>query len=70
MTKKKKPEKSKGPVTLGRSTFIDDILKKVESQQLVGPRNVPSRQPIVSLWATGSPSIAYAEVHNKTRGTE
>jgi len=53
MTKKKKlennpillpkPEKSKGPVTLGRSTFIDDILKKVESQPSVGPRNVASR---------------------------
>jgi len=26
-----KPDKAKGPVTLGRSTFIDDVIKKVES---------------------------------------
>jgi len=47
MTKKKRPEnnpiphpkleKPKGPMTLGRSTFIDDILNKVESQPSVGP---------------------------------
>jgi len=57
MTKKKrlenntishpKPEKSKGPVTLGRSTFIDDILRKVESQPSVGPRTIASRQPTI-----------------------
>lgn len=65
-----KPEKSKGPVTLGRSTFIDDILRKAESQPLVGPRTVASRQSTVSIRATGSPSVAYAEVHSKTEGTE
>lgn len=57
-------------MTLGRSTFIDEILKKSESQPSVGPINVAFRQPIVYLRATGSPSIAYAEVHNKTVGTE
>ena len=41
MTKKKKientpkplpnPDKVKGPVTLGQSTFIDDIIKQAES---------------------------------------
>ena len=57
-------------MTLGRSTFIDDILRKTESQPSVGPRTVASRQPSVSLQATGSPFVAYAEVHNKMVGTE
>jgi len=80
MTKKKRPEnnpiphpkleKSKGLVTLGQSTFIDNILKKVESQLSVVPRTIASRQSIVSLRATGSPSVAYAEVHSKMEGTE
>lgn len=76
MTKKKKlknnpkplpkPDKAKGPVTLGRSTCIDDILKKAEYQPLVGPRKVSSRKPTGSLWAIDSPSVAITEVHNKT----
>jgi len=76
MTKKKKqennpkplpkPDKAKGPMTLGRSTFIDEILKKAESQPLVGPRNVTSRQLTSSLQATGSPSVAFTEVHSQT----
>jgi len=50
MTKQKKPEKNskplpklekaKGPVTLGRPTFIDEIFRKSESQPLVGPKKV------------------------------
>jgi hypothetical protein len=47
MTKKKDLEKPKpppkitkaqGPVLPGRSTFIDDIIRKDESQASVGPR--------------------------------
>jgi len=38
-----KPEKAKGPMTLGRSTFIDEIFKKAESHPSVGPRKVISR---------------------------
>jgi hypothetical protein len=47
MTKKKDLEKtttpqkitkSQGSVLLGRSTFIDDIIQKVESQAPIGPR--------------------------------
>jgi hypothetical protein len=47
MTKKKDLEKPKTPpkitkaqgsVLLGRSTFIDDIIRKVESQAPIGPR--------------------------------
>jgi hypothetical protein len=47
MTKKKDLEKPKTPpkitkaqgsVLLGRRTFIDDIIRKVESQAPIGPR--------------------------------
>ena len=65
-----KPEKPKGPVTLGRTTFIDKILKKTESQPSVGPTKVISRQPTSSLWATTLPSVALAEVHSQTEETE
>ena len=75
MTKKKnpknnpiplpKPNRYKGPVTLGQSTFIDDILKKAESQPLVGPRKVASIQPTSFLRATESPSVAFAKVHSQ-----
>ena len=61
-----KPKKAKGPVTVGRSTFIDEIIKKVESQPSIGPRKVISTQPTSSLQATGSPSVAFAEVHSQT----
>ena len=47
-------------------TFIDEILKKAESQPSVGPRKVASRQPTSSIQAIGSPSIAFAEVHSQT----
>ena len=75
MTKQKKPEKNpkpipkpnkaKGPVTLGRSTFIDEILEQAESQPSVGPRKVASRQPTSSFQATKSPSVAFAEVYTQ-----
>ena len=61
-----KPEKAKGPVTLGRSTYIDEIYKKVESQPSVGPKKVTPKQPTSSLQASGSPSEAFAEVHSQT----
>ena len=76
MSKQKKPEKNpkplpnpdkvKGSVTLGQSTFIDEILKKAESHPSLGPRKVTSRQPTSSLQATGSPFVAFAEVHSQT----
>ena len=40
-----KLEKPKGPVTLGRSTFIDEILRKDESQSSVGPQIVAVKHP-------------------------
>ena len=65
-----KPEKPKGLMTLGRTTFIYNIIKKAESQPSVGPRKISSRQPTSSLWATESPSVAFAEVHSQTEETE
>ena len=65
-----RPEKPEGPVTLGRTTFIDNIIKKFESQPSVGPRKIASRQPTSSLRATESPSVAFAEVHSQTEETE
>ena len=65
-----KLEKPKGPVTLGRTTFIDKILKKTESQPSVGPRKVISRQPTSSLQTTESSSIAFAKVRIQTEETE
>jgi len=53
-------------MTLGRSTFIDEILKKTESQPSVGPRKVASRQPTSSHQAIGSPFVAFVEVHSQT----
>ena len=61
-----KPDKAKVLVTLGWSTFEDEILKKAESQLSVGPRKVASRQPTSSLRTTESASIAFTEVHNQT----
>lgn len=76
MTKQKKPEKNqkppskaekaKGPVTLGRMTFIDEIYKKAEYQPSVGYRKTNSKQPTSSLQASESPSEAFAEVHSQT----
>ena len=73
MTKQKKlekdqkpPSKAKGPVTLGRTTFIDEIYKKADSQPSVGYKKVNCKQPTSSLQASGSPSEAFAEVHSQT----
>ena len=62
----KPPSKAKGPVTLGRTTFIDEIYKKTESQLSVGLRKIHSKQPTSSLQATASPSGAYGEVQSQT----
>ena len=65
MTKQKKPEnnnkpplkteKAKGPVTLGRTTFIDKIYKNTESQPSVGFRKTNSKQPTNSLYTAFNP---------------
>lgn len=80
MTKKKRVEKdiipppifekSKGPVTLGRSTFIDEIIRKAESQSSVGPRTISTRNPTVTFQVAGSPSVADVEIHSKIEGSK
>ena len=65
-----KIEKPKGPVTLGRTTSIDEILKRTESQPSVGFKRTTSRQPTSSLKATESPSEAFAEICSQTEGIE
>ena len=65
-----KLEKPKVLVTLGRRIFIDEILKKTESQPSVGPRKVIYRQTTSSLQATKSPYVAFVEVHSQTEETK
>jgi len=38
-----KPEKAKGPVTLGRSSFLNEIFKKAESHPSIGSMKVISK---------------------------
>jgi hypothetical protein len=75
MTKKKYLEKPKpppkitkaqGPVLLERSTFIDDIIRKAESQASVGPRKGSTRIPQEAV----SPTTTHVEIHSKIEGTE
>jgi hypothetical protein len=40
-----KTTKTQGSMIPGRSTFIDEIIKKGESQASVGPRKGPTRIP-------------------------
>lgn len=63
-------EKSKGSVPLGQSTFIDEIIRKAESQSSVGPRIISTRNPTVTLQAARSPSATDTEIHNKTKGSK
>jgi hypothetical protein len=61
-----KTTKNQGSVIPRRSTFIDEIIKKGESQALVGPRKGPTRIPQEVV----SPTMAHAEIHIKYEGTE
>ena len=73
MTRNKKIEKDynpppkfakpKGSVNLGRSTFIDKIIRKAESQALVGPQTIYGKSPTIIPRAIGLPSVSYAEIH-------
>jgi hypothetical protein len=61
-----KTTKTQGPVIPRRSAFIDEIIKKSESQASVGPRKGSIQIP----QAVVSPNMAHAEIHRKTKGTE
>ena len=57
-------------MTLGCTTFIDEILKRTESQPSVGFKRTISSQPTSSLQATESPSEAFTEIHSQKKGIE
>ena len=61
---------SKGPVILGRTTYMDEIIKKVKSQESIGPIIVSIQSPNALPQAAASPSVAYAKIHNKIKGFE
>jgi hypothetical protein len=75
MTKNKEPDKPKPPpkntksqglVAPGRSTFINEIIRKVESQAPVGPRRGSTWIPL----ERNLPTAAQAEVHSGNEGIE
>jgi len=53
------------PTGHDRNTLLE-ILKKAKPRPSLGTRKVTSRQPISSLQATGSPFVAFSEVHSQT----
>ena len=65
-----KSSQSQGPVILGRTTYIDEIIKKAESQASIGPITISIQSPITLPQAEASPSIDYAEIHRQTKGSE
>ena len=62
--------KPKGPMILGRITYIDKFIKKVESQASVGPRTIPTQSPTTLPQAAASPSVAYAEIQYEIEGSK
>jgi hypothetical protein len=75
MTKKKDLEKTKPPpkitkaqgsVLPRRSTFIEYIIRKEESQASVGPRKGSTQIPQVVVL----PTTTHAKIHRKMEGTE
>ena len=65
-----KSRKPKGPVTLGGKKFIDEIIRKVESQASVGPSIIYENSPTIIPQAAGSPDATYAEIHNEKKDSE
>lgn len=57
-------------MNLGRSKFIDEIIRKPESQASVGPHTIPRKSPTVIPPIAGSPSATYAKIHSQTGGSE
>ena len=80
MTRKKKiktnlnpPSKSTKPtgsMKLGRTSFIDEIIRKSESQASIGPKTISEKSPTIIPQAADSPSLTYAEIHSETKGLE
>ena len=62
--------KPKGLMKLMRSTFIDEIIRKEESQALVGPRTISRKIPTEIPQAADLPSTPYVEIHSQINGTK
>ena len=62
--------KTKGTLILGRTTYIDEIIKKFESQASLAPRTTSIQSPNTLPQAVASPSAAHAEIHSETEGSE
>lgn len=65
-----KSTKPKGSVNLGRSTFIDEIVRKAESQASIGLEIVSRKIPTVIPQATVSSSVAHVEIHSQIGESE
>ena len=51
-------------------TYTDEIIRKFESEASVGHRTIPIQSPNVLPQAVASPSVAHAEIHSETEGSE
>ena len=72
-TNQNHPQKSVKPkrlVILGRTTYIDEIIKKFESQASLAPRTTSIQSPNTLPRVVASPSAAHAMIHNETEGFE
>lgn len=56
-------------MTIGRPTFIEEIIWRVESQSSVGTRTTSLKGSILIPEATKSPTTTYVEIHIKTEGS-
>ena len=65
-----KSTKPKGLVTLGRTTFIEKIIRKAKYQASVGPKIIYENSPTIIPRAAGLPSAAYDEIHSRTKESE
>ena len=55
---------------LGRTTYIDEIIKKFESHASIGPRTISFQSPVTLPQAAVSPSATHAEIRSETEGVE
>ena len=62
--------KTQGPVSLGITTFVGEIILKYKSQASVGPSKTSRKGSITIPQVKKSPITAHAEIHNKTEGSE
>lgn len=62
--------KTQGLVVLGRTSFIDEIIQKFESQASVGPWIAFGKGFALIPQVEKSPIIACIKIHNKTEGSE